>query len=242
LRPVLAFLALVPFVIPPIVLVVGLLDVYRGTPAWFYAEPWGFLAAAYVILAFPYMFFALDAGFRAIDVHTLTEAAQSLGARWPTTLVRVILPNIRAAALGGAFLTLATVMGEYTIASLAAFHTFPTYMQYINETKAYEPAALALTSFGITWAAMLLLLAVGRGRQGRPAQLAGARRWRFSTSAACAGRSGRWWRSTASRSRSSGVRSCRCSARPAAGRRRPFASWPGSTARTRARCSSTAGT
>jgi len=29
-----------------------------------------------VILAFPYMFFSLDAGFRAIDVHTLTEASQ----------------------------------------------------------------------------------------------------------------------------------------------------------------------
>ena len=52
-----------------------------------------------MILAFPYMFFALDAGFRAIDVHTLTEASQSLGARWPTTLGRVILPNIRVAAL-----------------------------------------------------------------------------------------------------------------------------------------------
>ena len=62
LRPVIAFLALIPFVIPPIVMVVGLLKVFKGTPAWFYQQPWGFLAAAYVILAFPYMFFSLDAG------------------------------------------------------------------------------------------------------------------------------------------------------------------------------------
>ncbi len=164
LRPVLSFLALVPFVVPPIILVVGLLNVYRGTPSWFYAQPYGFLVAAYVILAFPYMFFSLDAGFRAIDVHTLTEASQSLGATWRTTLVRVILPNIRVAALGGAFLTLAIVMGEFTIASLAAFHTFPIYIQYINETKAYPAAAVSLMSFGITWAAMLALLLVGRGR------------------------------------------------------------------------------
>ncbi len=74
------FLALIPFVVAPIILVVGLLDVYRGTPYWFYGEPYGFLAAAYVILAFPYMYFSLDNGFRAIDVHTLTEASQSLGA------------------------------------------------------------------------------------------------------------------------------------------------------------------
>ena len=88
-----------------------------------------------MILAFPYMFFSLDAGFRSIDVHTLTEASQSLGASWTTTLVRVILPNIRAAALAASFLTLAIVMGEFTIANLAAFHTFPIFIQYVNESQ-----------------------------------------------------------------------------------------------------------
>ena len=155
LRPVIAFLALIPFVVPPIVMVVGLLKLYQGAPSWFYAQPWGFLAAAYVILAFPYMFFSLDAGFRSIDVHTLTEASQSLGASWPTTLLRVILPNIRSAALAGSFLTLAIVLGEFTIANLAAFHTFPIYIQLVNETQGFPAAALTLVSFGITWAAML---------------------------------------------------------------------------------------
>jgi putative spermidine/putrescine transport system permease protein len=174
LRPVIAFLALIPFVVPPIVMVVGLLDVFKGTPSWFYAQPWGFLMAAYVILAFPYMFFALDAGFRSIDVHTLTEAAQSLGASWPTTLVRVILPNIRAAALAGSFLALAIVLGEFTIANLSQFHTFPIFLQYANETQAFPAAALTLMSFGLTWAAMLSLLFIGRKRGGTP-QITGAR-------------------------------------------------------------------
>ena len=115
-----------------------------------------------MILAFPYIYFSLDAGFRSIDVHTLTEASQSLGAGWRTTLGRVILPNIRVAALAGAFLTLAIVMGEFTIASLTAFRTFPTYIQYINETQAYPAAAVSLMSFAITWAAMFSLLLIGR--------------------------------------------------------------------------------
>ena len=34
----------------------------------------------YVTLALPYMYRAVDTGLRAIDVRTLTEAAQSLGA------------------------------------------------------------------------------------------------------------------------------------------------------------------
>jgi putative spermidine/putrescine transport system permease protein len=172
LRALIGFLALIPFVVPPIILVVGLLDVYKGSPQWFYAQPYGFLVAAYVILAFPYIYFSLDSGFRAIDVHTLTEASQSLGATWRTTLLRVILPNVRTAALAGAFLTLAIVMGEFTIANLSAFHTFPIYIQYINETKAYPAAAVSLFSFAITWAAMLALLLVGRRR---PLQFGGAK-------------------------------------------------------------------
>jgi len=181
LRPVISFLALVPFVVPPIILVVGLLDFYRDlpgplgrSPQWFYGTPWGFLVAAYVILAFPYVFFSLDAGFRSIDVHTLTEASLNLGASWRTTLARVILPNIRVAALSAALLTLAIVMGEFTIASLSAFHTFPTYIQYINETQAYPAAAASLMSFGITWAAMLSILLAGR-RRGGPIRIGGAR-------------------------------------------------------------------
>jgi putative spermidine/putrescine transport system permease protein len=165
LRPVIGFIALVPFVVPPIILVVGLLEFFKDdlhAPFWFLGKPDLFLVGAYVILAFPYIYFSLDAGFRSIDVHTLTEASQSLGASWRTTLGRVILPNIRVAALAGAFLTLAIVMGEFTIASLATFHTFPTYIQYINESQAYPAAALTLMSFAITWAAMLSLLLIGR--------------------------------------------------------------------------------
>jgi putative spermidine/putrescine transport system permease protein len=175
LRAVVGFLALVPFVVPPIILVVGLLKFYKGSPSWFYAQPYGFLVAAYVILAFPYVYFALDSGFRAIDVHTLTEASLNLGAGWTRTMLIVILPNIRAAALSGAFLTLAIVMGEFTIASLSAFHTFPTYIQYINETQAYPAAAVTLMSFGITWAAMASILLVGRKRGAGRVQIAGGR-------------------------------------------------------------------
>src|SRR5882757_6559581 len=175
LRPVVAFLALIPFVVPPIVMVVGLLRTLKWTPHWFYGQPWGFLATAYVILSFPYMFFSLDAGFRSIDVHTLTEASQSLGARWTTTLVKVILPNIRAAALAGSFLTLAIVMGEFTIANLSAFHTFPIFIQIVHETQGFPAASLTLLSFAITWAAMLSLLLVGRKRGAAGAVVAGAR-------------------------------------------------------------------
>jgi putative spermidine/putrescine transport system permease protein len=176
-RTYIEFVTILPFVVPPIILVVGLLKLYSGTlhaPLWYLEKPYFFLVSAYVILAFPYVYRSLDAGFRAIDVHTLTEAAQSLGASWQTTFLRVILPNVRTAALSGAFLTLAIVMGEFTISSLALFDTFPVYINEINQEQPYEAAALSLLSFGITWLAMIGLLLVG-GAPGRRRLLLGRR-------------------------------------------------------------------
>jgi putative spermidine/putrescine transport system permease protein len=172
LRPVIEFLTVLPFVVPPIVLVVGLLGSFRWTPTWFYGG-YLILVAGYVVLAFPYVYRSLDAGLRAIDIHTLTEAAQSLGASWWTILFRVIVPNVRAALLSAAFLTLALVMGEFTMGVLMQFQTFAVYISYIGETRATGAAALSLMSFAITWVAMLGILLVGRRIGGRQAQVGG---------------------------------------------------------------------
>jgi putative spermidine/putrescine transport system permease protein len=168
LRPVVEFVTLLPFVVPPIVLVFGLISTYSGPPLPFTGTNTGsdvLLTCAYVILSMPYMYRAIDTGLRTIDIRTLTEASQSLGAGWFTLLWRVILPNLRVSILSGAFLTLAIVVGEFTIANFLARPMFATYLQLISGNLAYEPAAVALVSFGITWAAMGLIALIGRGSQ-----------------------------------------------------------------------------
>ena len=74
------FISTLPFVVPPIVLIVGILYVYnyQWVPSKYLGSPY-YLVPGYVVLSFPFMFFALDNAFRAIDVHA-TEASQSLGA------------------------------------------------------------------------------------------------------------------------------------------------------------------
>ena len=166
LRPLVAFVCVLPFVVPPIVLIVGLLGVFRGW-TWFVASP-QFLVPGYVVLSLPYVWFSLDAGFRAIDVRTLSEAAQSLGAGPLRTLAQVILPGLRAAMLAAALLTLAIVLGEFTMASLSLFDTFPVFVAYIGQTQATGAAALTIVSVGMLWAAMLVL-ALATGRRGRVA-------------------------------------------------------------------------
>jgi putative spermidine/putrescine transport system permease protein len=165
LRPLMEFIAVLPIVVPAIVLVIGLADFYRSAPDWFYGTT-RFLVVGYVVLSLTFVYFALDQGIRAIDIHTLTEAAASLGASRTTTLLRVILPNLRTAALSAALLTIAVVMGEFTMANILLFNTFPTYIYYIGQTKANPAAALSLISFVILFLAMLGILLLGRGRPG----------------------------------------------------------------------------
>ncbi len=123
-----------------------------------------FLVAGYVVLALPYTYRTLDTGLRALDLQTLSEAAQSLGAGWGTLLWRVILPNISAAVLGAALLTFAIVLGEFTFANVLLFNTFAVYINYIGQTQSTPAAALSLISLAVTWLAMLVMLRVGRGR------------------------------------------------------------------------------
>jgi putative spermidine/putrescine transport system permease protein len=169
-RSIVEFITLLPFVIPPIVYVFGLVRTYSHPPLLIVDSPF-LLVAGYTIIAMPYMYRAVDTGLRAIDVQTLTEAAQSLGAGWGTILFRIILPNIRIAILSGAFLTFAIVMGELILAQYLVKPAFAPYMAVLMQNRAYEPAALAVISFALTWLSLGILQFIGRGQQ---ANLAGA--------------------------------------------------------------------
>ena len=172
LRPLVEFITLLPLVIPAIVIVFGYLRIYNSSSWLPLTAHEGttdlLLTFSYVTLALPYMYRAVDTGLRAIDVRTLTEAAESLGAGWPTILFRVILPNVRAAVLSGAFLTFAIVIGEFTMAALLDRPAFGPYLQLIGANRAYEPSALAVIAFVVTWGCMWLINAFGRAR-GAPA-------------------------------------------------------------------------
>jgi putative spermidine/putrescine transport system permease protein len=178
LRPYVEFITLLPFVIPPIILVFGLLRGFAGPPLPLTTSSQGLdflLVAAYVILSFPYMYRAVDTGLAAIDVRSLTEASQSLGAGWARIMWQVIFPNLRTALLAGAFLTLAIVVGEYTIAQfLARTWAFGPYLSLLGRGAPFTPAVVSLISFALTWIAMGVIAYLGRGsRQG--VQVAGAR-------------------------------------------------------------------
>jgi putative spermidine/putrescine transport system permease protein len=80
LRPVVEFITLLPLVIPAIVLVFGYLHIYNSSsflPMTSSERATDVLLMfSYVTLALPYMYRAVDTGLSAINVRTLTEAAE----------------------------------------------------------------------------------------------------------------------------------------------------------------------
>ena len=178
-RRIVEFITLLPFVIPAIILVFGLIRIY-STPV---GNPFTdavliqpltnykfgtivLIVAGYVVLGLPYMYRSVDTGMRTVDVRTLTEAAQSLGAGWGTIILKVILPNVRAALLSGSLLTFAIVVGEVVLASFLGVPTFGPYLFLLGQHRAYEPAALTFVSFLMTWAALgiIQLITGGQGQ------------------------------------------------------------------------------
>ncbi|MCD2181720.1 ABC transporter permease [Rhizobium sp. TRM96647] len=172
MRPVVEFITLLPLVIPAIVIVFGYLRLYNSSSFLPLTNSTSgtnmLLVFSYMTLSLPYMYRAVDTAMRMIDVGTLTEAAESLGARWPTILFRCIFPNVMSGVLSGAFITFAIVMGEFTMASLLNRPAFGPYLQLVGANKAYEPSALAIIAFAITWLSMGLLQLVSRFQKTAP--------------------------------------------------------------------------
>jgi putative spermidine/putrescine transport system permease protein len=169
-RRITEFITFLPFVVPAIILVFGLIRIYSTPVKIPFTDIEIFqpltttqfgtnilIVAGYMVLAMPYMYRSVDIGMRTVDVRTLTEAAQSLGASWFQIITRIILPNIRAALLSGALLTFAIVVGEVTLATFLGVNAFGPYLFLEGQHRAYEPAALSFVTFLLTWAAMGLI-------------------------------------------------------------------------------------
>jgi putative spermidine/putrescine transport system permease protein len=169
LRPMMDFVTILPIVVPPIVLIVGVLG---SAPLWLKSSPY-LLSVFYVVLAMPFVYRSLDAGLTAIDLRTLVEASRSLGGSWIRTLVSVIMPNLRAALLSATALTLALVFGEYTMANLDGWTTMPVWIAQFQQSDAHVTLAAAMALLIGTWLLLSLIVALDRSQSRRNRRKAG---------------------------------------------------------------------
>lgn len=152
-------ITLLPIVIPPVVMAAGLEEFELNAPSWVikyvFNHPLTGLIPFYVVLAMPFTYRAIDTGVRSIDLHTLVDASRNLGASWPSTLARVVLPNVQTAALGAMFLTIALCLGEVVIATLLLYNTFPVEMVVLYH-QSQVGVSVALSMFTLIFTFLVL--------------------------------------------------------------------------------------
>lgn len=160
LNRLLEFICLLPLTIPAIVLVVGLFPMYvwLGTNV---SDSILTLSFAYVVLVLPYCYRSLDAGLGAIDVRTLSEAARSLGASWFSVMWRVIVPNISNAILNALLLSVALVLGEYTIANNLLYNNLQVELVHLERANAGTSIAVAVASLLFAFILLVILAFIG---------------------------------------------------------------------------------
>lgn len=142
-KPALTAITLLPWLVPPVALVVGVAATFRPTVPWFLSSPLS-LVPFYVLWTLPFSYRALDAGLRMMGARTQYEAATSMGASWLKFFLRIVVPNLKTAMLVSAVLSFALVMGEFAFASLLLKQTLPTYLVVVQGSQPRVGFALAL--------------------------------------------------------------------------------------------------
>ena len=118
----------------------------------------------------PLAFRALAVGLNSIDGKTLCEASRSLGASWPRVFFRVLIPNLWQSILSASFISIAVVLGEYTVASLLGRMNLQVALYQLGQSNSQISTAMSLLAllFGVILLVALDLIsgAMRRNKEG----------------------------------------------------------------------------
>lgn len=156
-------LAMVPLVVPTIVMAIGMYKVYATIGL---IDFWG-LAVAHAMIGVPFVVVTTMSAARQMNP-LLPLAARSLGARPFSVFLHVVLPGVAIGALSGAVFAFVTSWDEVVIANFLTTPTFQTIpvQMWSQLTQGVDPtvAAMATSLFAVTMSLMIASIWLRRGR------------------------------------------------------------------------------
>ena len=157
LKGLLMALAVLPLIVPYVVLAVALLLLFSvlhiGRSLWT-------IGVAHTVVALPYTLLIIASRLAGFDAN-LEEAAMDLGANYPTTLFRIVLPMIFPAIIS-AWLTAFTVSFDEFALALFLAGTEPTFPVYLFSQLRFTnrlPIMIAMAVLLMTGTLMLVFIA-----------------------------------------------------------------------------------
>lgn len=163
IRPIIELGAAIPFCLPYIVIAFGILQL-SGIAVPALQGTFLLLMLGHTAIAFPFVYWAVDAAMAAAGVERLSEAAEACGASPIQVLRSVILPNITPGLVTGSILAFATSFGEFAMAQVVGrgVRTVPIWSaealrSYISAPGTFNQ--LAVITF-VTFVLLFVLSAV----------------------------------------------------------------------------------
>jgi molybdate transport system permease protein len=173
LRPVFETLVSMPLVLPPTVLGFYMLVAFSPENAFgSWLNEWlgiklifsfGGLVLASVIYSLPFMVQPIQAGLSSLP-STLKEASYTMGKSKMTTLLKILLPNIKPSLLTGMVLSFAHTVGEFGVVLMIGGNmpgrTKVASIAIYDEVEALNYAAAnsySLILFSVTFVILLLV-------------------------------------------------------------------------------------
>ena len=157
LKGLLMALAVLPLIVPYVVLAVALLLLFSvlhiGRSLWT-------IGVAHTVVALPYTLLIIASRLAGFDAN-LEEAAMDLGANYPTTLFRIVLPMIFPAIVS-AWLTAFTVSFDEFALALFLAGTEPTFPVYLFSQLRFTnrlPIMIAMAVLLMMGTLMLIFIA-----------------------------------------------------------------------------------
>lgn len=167
LERMLDLLTVLPIAIPAIAMVVGFAPVYRYIGRTLGSGEWT-LFLAYGVLVLPFAYRTIATDLQGMDARVLSEAARTLGASWATVYFKVLVPGLRRGLVSASLLTIAIVMGEFTVASLLSRTTFQTGLLQISQTDPFIAVLCSLLSLIIMFVLLAAVSFMGNTGARRP--------------------------------------------------------------------------
>ncbi|MDL5513173.1 molybdate ABC transporter permease subunit [Arenibacter sp. M-2] len=179
IRPVLETLVSMPLVLPPTVLGFYMLLAFSPENAFgSWLDEWlgirlifsfGGLVVASVIYSLPFMVQPIQAGLSSLP-STLKEASFTMGKSYTTTLLKILLPNIKPSLLTGIVLSFAHTVGEFGVVLMIGGNmpgkTKVASIAIYDEVEALNYAAAnsySLILFSVTFIILLLVYLTNGG-------------------------------------------------------------------------------
>ena len=126
-------ICMIPYTIQGVILSVSILSLYVGKGSVL-SNRLVMLMGAYCIVILPYIYQGIRNGMRAVNMQTLIEAAEMLGASKLEAFFRVVVPNILSAIIVSSLLAVGIIFGDYVLIRNLAGTSAPNMQIFLYQT------------------------------------------------------------------------------------------------------------